>query len=153
VQRARTFEKQGADFVKKAKEAQKQIRKSVTVRARNYRSNLKRAATAYRKARALVHGRKDDLSKTATNEITKGLIDVLNNLARAYVDIGSLNRASALVKEILKLDPKNYDALSTKKEIAELKKKPRDESGGEGRWSISRPWRPATRPPIPTPGR
>jgi tetratricopeptide (TPR) repeat protein len=154
VKRARTYEKQGVEFVEKAIEAQKKIRKSVTVRARNYRSNLKRAATAYRKARALVLGRKDDLSKKATTEITKGLIDVLNNLARAYVDIGSLTRATALVKEILKLDPKDHDALKTKREIAEAKKKDPKESGGEGRWSLNRPWRIGSpRPPtIPNPG-
>ena len=97
VKRARTYENQGAAFVVKAKEAQKKIRKSVTARASLYRSNLKRAATAYRKARVLVRGREDDLSKTATTEITKTLIDVLNNLARAYVDIGSWTRASALI--------------------------------------------------------
>ncbi len=122
---------------------------SFTVRARLYRSNLKRAATAYRKARALVRGRKDDLSKTATTEITKTLIDVLNNLARAYVDIGSLTRAAALVKEILKLSPKNVDALRTKRDIAEAKKRDPTASGGTGRWSINRPWRRgAVRPPA-----
>ena len=154
VKRARTYEKQGAEFVAKAIKAQKKIRKSVTVRARLYRSNLKRAATAYRKARALVRGRKDDLSKKATTEITKGLIDLLNNLARAYVDIGSLTRATALVKEILKLSPKDVDALRTKRDIAEAKKKDPTASGGEGRWSINRPWRRRSpRPPaIPSGG-
>ncbi len=154
VKRARTYENQGAEFVVKAKKAQKKIRKSVTVRARLYRSNLKRAATAYRKARALVRGRKDDLSKTATTEITKTLIDVLNNLARAYVDIGSLTRAAALVKEILKLSPKNVDALRTKRDIAEAKTRDPTGSGISGRWSINRPWRrPAPRPPsIPSGG-
>ncbi len=153
VKRARTYEKQGAEYLVKAKKAQKKIRKSFTVRARLYRSNLKRAATAYRKARALVRGRKDDLSKTATTEITKTLIDVLNNLARAYVDIGSLPRATALVKEVLKLSPKDVDALRTKRDIAEAKKKDPTGSGTFSRWSIDRPWRRrAPRPPpIPIP--
>ena len=155
VKRARTYEDQGAEFVVKAKKAQKKIRKSFTTRASLYRSNLKRAATAYRKARALVRGRKDDLSKTATTEITKTLIDVLNNLARAYVDIGSLKRATVLVKEILKLSPKNVDALRTKRDIAEAKTRDPTGSGGSGRWSINRPWRRSSpRPPsIPSGGR
>ena len=154
VKRARTYEKQGAAFVVKAKAAQKKIRLSLTARASLYRLNLKRAATALRRARALVHGRKDALSITATTEITKSLIDVLNNSARAYVDIGSLARAARLIKEILKLSPKNADALKTKRDIEEAKRRDPTGSGTSGRWSINRPWRrPAPRPPsIPRGG-
>ena len=141
VDRARNYAQRGQEYVSKANAARTSTRLSDSSRENLYRQNLGRAASALRRARSMVRGRKDPLSSAATTEFTASLVKVLNSQARVYLDKQSLSRASRLVKEVLKLHPKNPAALLIAREIEEAKRKDPTASGGTSGSAASRRWR------------
>ena len=132
VDRARSYAQRGEGYVAKANKARKTKRLSESSRESLYRANLARAASALRRARSLVRGRKDPLSITADAAIVRSLVKVLNSQARAYLEKDSLARAGNLAKDALKLHPGNATARGIQRNIKRAKRRASSANRGSG---------------------